>query len=269
MIKERESRAPIKEILKDKEAETVSKEHKIKVWKEKIYAPELNEGWKELEGSAQKASKEIRERFGNNFKGMNVNGSWAKGYAKTKGSLEKRSDIDMITYLGKATLEEKKEVEKILIRNLGKYGLVCNDVVELDEVVKALQGARISNKEYDKKLEDAVVDVTGLFAGVSFSGSERLLQTQKEVFKTIAENPDGRLIWERIRALYDKVAVALVDDGFTLERMYRNGVTPNYCADVVKSSTGLTMDEFSKLLKIREKKMSMPGFDEMRKQLAV
>ena len=268
MIKEGEN-PPLKEILRDKVKGSVSKEDKIRVWEKKAYAPELNEGWAELKGALQESQRELKERFGDKFKLMIVSGSWAKGYAKTRGSLDEKSDIDMITYLGKATQEEKKEVEKILIRNLGKYGLICNDVVEIDRVLGSLREARVDSREYDRKLEDAVVDVTGVFAGVPFPGSEKLVDLQRRVFKEISENPDGRLVWERIRSLYEKVAVALVDDGFTLERMYRNGVTPNYCADIVKNSAGLVMDEFSGLLEIRKKNMSLPGFDEMEKKLAV
>lgn len=265
--KKKDDRTPVEGILKGKEAEAVSKEYKTMVWKEKLYAPELNEGWVKFKHSLQKAQRELEERFGENFKAITLNGSWAKGFARTKGSMEERSDIDMITYLGKATPEEKKEVEKILIRNLGKYGLICNDVVELDDVVKTLREVRVT-KEYDKKLEDAVVDITGLFAGIPFSSGDNLLRAQKEAFKAIAENKDGRLIWEQVSSLYDKVAVALVDDGFTLLNMYRNGVTPNYCAEIVKNSVGMTMDEFSKLLEIRKKSMSLSAFDEMRKKLA-
>lgn len=259
--KKRAEEQPMRELVEKMEREKVER---MNTWKSKLYAPELGKGWNELKQELEKARRALEKRFGDNFVSLDLGGSWSKGFPRTSGPIEKRSDVDLGVTLKSLDAGDHEAIREVLKENI-KTGVVREHSGSLEKIKESIEN--LSSKSDTEQIYKVAVHVAGLFANIHFGDEKKLLKARRELLEEVAKSPVSEAMWEQTRKLYSSVVVELLDAGRTMERLHK--VQPNYVEGIVKDSLGLSMNEFREVLDAREKSMSLPSLSEMKKKYRV
>ncbi|MEM3555106.1 MAG: hypothetical protein QXF56_00045 [Candidatus Micrarchaeia archaeon] len=209
------------------------------VWKEMLHPYFLSEDRETTEktvGELRRVSSILENRFGDDFIGMSLAGSRAKGYARA--SREKRgSDFDVLVFFKKAEREKVEEFNEIMLKNLESRVLMELEIhgFELSKTIRDLRAGRVNEKE-----------IAAYFMGEPISGERKLADARWEIIREISKNPEAKAVWDRVVSWHVESEVMLPKN---------------------PEKVGLTEKEIEEINRERVRRLSLPSWDAVKEQL--
>jgi|GEM_PF-3863425 len=209
------------------------------VWREMLHPYFLSEDRETTEkvvGELKRVSSILENRFGDNFIGMSLAGSRAKGYARGTGG-RRGSDFDVLVFFKEIGRDGVEEFNEIMLKNLESKVLMELEIhgFELSKTIRDLRVGRVNEKE-----------MAAYFMGEPVSGEKKLVEARWEIVREISKKPEAKEIWSKVVSWHVESEVMLPEKPEKL---------------------GLSKEEIEAINQERKKRFSLPSLDVVREQL--